>query len=142
MADSLSTLVSYAIQIHPAELGGSIEVYESIITFIACVRFGDGPNAFVTNLPNDLVYMVIDFLRDAARQKWLQQLTCFEGRCGHRTEDEVCKANGDEWESQVIPGGIPRQRYVCKSFILVSWELMVASCCPKTLASAPYFYLF
>jgi hypothetical protein len=95
-----TSALTWAIPVDVAKLGASLQAYHSlkpIIThFRLCNRFGQGPDVFLTRLPQELVDMVLEFLIIPARQvqevEWNLVKGCAEHRCDprdHYTEMEI-----------------------------------------------------
>ena len=84
------------------ELGASLEAYintkKQIQALKTCCRFGKGPEAHVTRLPNELIDMIVEELLESPRAEclalWGKDFKCFEEKCDvrdHYTSEEVCR---------------------------------------------------
>ncbi|KAI9876642.1 MAG: hypothetical protein M1830_006042 [Pleopsidium flavum] len=79
-----------------AHLAAYLECKPVVQTLRLCHRFGKGPQAFITNLPLEIVDLVEGMLFDESRKthrmEWGKEFRCYEDMCApveHYTEDRL-----------------------------------------------------
>lgn len=99
--------LTWAIPVNITTLGAHLDAYMSVKPDVhqlrLCHRFGKGPNAHLTKLPQELLDMVAQSLidlaiRDAPHDKWQEPFSCFENRCyvlDHVDEEELDEMRND-----------------------------------------------
>jgi hypothetical protein len=109
MADTLSLLAAYGIEVDPVEILVHLVTKE----FEDCVNNGSGA---INKVTPEVTSIVVGFLR----QEWLEHLMCFECRCSHGEfvynrntglvyRKEECEENSGKWIDQVTGELKPRQ---------------------------------
>jgi hypothetical protein len=95
-----TTALTWAIPVDVVKLGASLQAYHSLKPIISyfrlCNRFGQGPNVFLTRLPQELVDMVLEYIiiptRRVEEVEWNKIKVCAESRCAQRdhfTAEEI-----------------------------------------------------
>ncbi|KAK3080227.1 hypothetical protein LTS18_002799, partial [Coniosporium uncinatum] len=82
----------WATPVHPVKLLAHLQVYTetkaTINSFRLSCRLGTGPNVFVTNMPQELVDMVVNEIlrpaRTAVYKYWDELFACAKERCRYR----------------------------------------------------------
>lgn len=84
------------VEVLGAHLQAYIDLLPTINTLRLCNRFGQGPNAYISKLPLELVQKVEKYLVEGERQErlveWNRVKKCFECTCDdtdHFTEEEI-----------------------------------------------------
>lgn len=81
--------MAWGVPVQITELGAHLQAYVEMQPTIAairlCNRLGQGPAAYITKLPVELVYMVEEMLMHDVRRRaectWEESFECFEDRC-------------------------------------------------------------
>jgi len=107
---SVSTGLAWAIPVDIQKLGPRLEAYLELKPALQqlrlCHRFGKGPDAHITKLPQELFEIVVEDVLNTARDdapylKWAKPFACFEEMCNPIDHFEESDLNDTrEWLSQ------------------------------------------